>query len=124
MFLPAFHNLGQVHENSLLKVTLDQITDGRLKFVELEPHVDTVVIGRGQESKKYTIYSGKRNMEAHLKKQFPNDAKAVEKLFKIMKVSNLLIASVCLCCLDTSHCICRFLFPKRFARRRSICCAC
>lgn len=90
----GFHNLGQVHENSLLKVTLDQITDGHLKFVELEPHVDTVVIGREQEAKKYTIYSGKRNMEAHLKKQFPNDAKAVEKLFKIMKVC-CFCASVC-----------------------------
>ncbi|XP_056585662.1 inactive all-trans-retinol 13,14-reductase-like [Triplophysa dalaica] len=102
----AFHNLGQVHENSLLKVTLDQITDGRLKFVELEPHVDTVVIGRGQASKKYTIYSGKRNMEAHLKKQFPNDAKAVEKLFKIMKI-----------CTKKIHMLCMLkLIPLWFAR--------
>lgn len=90
MFPPALHHLGQVHENSLLKVTFDQITDGQLKFAELEPHVDTVVIGKGQDARKYTIYSGKRNMEAHLKKQFPNDANAVEELFKITKVVYLL----------------------------------
>nr|XP_055024901.1 inactive all-trans-retinol 13,14-reductase [Misgurnus anguillicaudatus] len=102
----AFHGLGQVHENSLLKVTFDQITDGQLKFAELEPHVDTVVIGKGQEAKKYTIYSGKRNMEAHLKKQFPNDAKAVEELFKITKI-----------CTEKIHMLCMLkVFPLWFAR--------
>ena len=37
--------MGQVHENSILKIAFDQITDGQLRFAELDPHVDTVVIG-------------------------------------------------------------------------------
>ena len=78
--------MGQVHENSILKIAFDQITDGQLRFAELDPHVDTVVIGTGKRRKEYTIYSGKRQMEAHLKKQFPNDTKAIEEFFKIMKV--------------------------------------
>ena len=84
----AFHYVGQVHENSFLKIAFDQITDGQLCFAELDPHVDTVVIGMGKQYKQYTIYSGKRQMEAHLKKQFPNDTKAIEEFFKIMKVLN------------------------------------
>lgn len=78
--------MGQLHENGFLKVALDLITDGQVHFAEQDAHVDTVVIGKGKQRKEYTIYSGKRQMEAHLKKQFPNDTKAVEELFKIMKV--------------------------------------
>ncbi|KAL7845799.1 hypothetical protein AOLI_G00239910 [Acnodon oligacanthus] len=68
----------KLHENSLLKIVLDQITDGQLQFAELDPHRDTVVIGRGDGRREYTIYTGKRQMEAHLKKQFPNDTRAAE----------------------------------------------
>lgn len=65
---------------------MDQITEGQLQFVELDKHFDTVVIGTGEKSKKYTIHSGKTEMEEHLKEQFPDDAKAVEEFFKFMKV--------------------------------------
>ncbi|KAI4877125.1 hypothetical protein NFI96_026476 [Prochilodus magdalenae] len=94
-FDSAFHYVGQVHENSLLKITFDQITDGQLCFAELDPHVDTVVIGTGKGRKQYTIYSGKRQMEAHLKKQFPNDTKAIEEFFKIMKTCSRKIHLLC-----------------------------
>lgn len=85
-FVKGFHYLGQLHENSFLKIALDLITDGQVHFAEQGSHVDTVVIGKGTQCKEYTIYNGKKQMEAHLKKQFPNDTKAVEELFKIMKV--------------------------------------
>lgn len=65
---------------------MDQITEGQLQFVQLDKHIDTIVIGTGEEVRKYSIYSGKTEMEAHLKEQFPDDAKAVEEYFKIMKV--------------------------------------
>ncbi|KAL0184834.1 hypothetical protein M9458_020530, partial [Cirrhinus mrigala] len=102
----GFHYLGQLHENSFLKVTLDQITDGQVHFAEQSSHVDTVVIGTGTQHKEYTIYNGKKQMEAHLKKQFPNDTKAVEELFKIMKI-----------CSKKIHLLCMLkLFPLWFAR--------
>ncbi|KAL7852673.1 hypothetical protein SRHO_G00184580 [Serrasalmus rhombeus] len=85
-FDTAFHYIGQLHENSLLRIALDQITDGQLQFAELDPQTDTVVIGRGGGHREYTIYTGKRQMEAHLKKQFPNGTWAIEEFFKIMKV--------------------------------------
>ncbi|XP_036413573.1 inactive all-trans-retinol 13,14-reductase-like [Colossoma macropomum] len=94
-FDSAFHYIGQLHENSLLKIALDQITDGQLQFAELDPHMDTVVIGKGDRRKEYTIYTGKRQMEAHLKKQFPNDTRAIEEFFKIMKICSKKIHLLC-----------------------------
>lgn len=43
---PGIHYLGQLHENSLLKVALDQITDGQLQFTRLEQHFDTLLLGQ------------------------------------------------------------------------------
>ncbi|KAF7705160.1 hypothetical protein HF521_020446 [Silurus meridionalis] len=83
----GLHYIGQLHENSLFKIIMDQLTEGQLQFKELDQHFDTVVIGRGEEIRKYTLHSGKTEMEEHLKKQFPDDAKAVEEYFKIMKIS-------------------------------------
>lgn len=82
----GLHYIGQLHEKSLFKIVMDQITEGQLQFVELDKHFDTIVIGSGEKIRKYTIYSGKSEMEKHLKEQFPDDTKAVEEFFKIMKV--------------------------------------
>ncbi|XP_043105532.1 inactive all-trans-retinol 13,14-reductase [Puntigrus tetrazona] len=102
----GFHYIGQLHENSFLKVALDLITDGQVHFAEQGSHVDTVVIGTGPQRKEYTIYNGKKQMEAHLKKQFPNDVKAVEELFKIMKI-----------CSKKIHLLCMLkMFPLWFSR--------
>ncbi|TSK14493.1 All-trans-retinol 13,14-reductase [Bagarius yarrelli] len=86
-FDTGLHYIGQLHENSLFKIVMDQITEGQLQFVKLDKHFDTIVIGSGEKIKEYTIYSGKTEMEEHLKDQFPNDAKAVTEFFKIMKIT-------------------------------------
>lgn len=85
----GLHYIGQLHENGLFKIIMDQITEGQLQFVELDKHFDTLVIDSGEKSRKYTIHSGKTEMEEHLKEQFPDDTKAVEEFFKIMKVVHL-----------------------------------
>ncbi|XP_062859644.1 inactive all-trans-retinol 13,14-reductase-like [Trichomycterus rosablanca] len=86
-FDAGLHYVGQLHENSLFKVILDQITEGQVEFVKLDDHFDTIVIGSGEQQRKYTVWSGKHEMEEHLKKQFPNDQEALEKFFKLMKIS-------------------------------------
>ncbi|XP_012693600.2 inactive all-trans-retinol 13,14-reductase [Clupea harengus] len=82
----GLHYVGQLHENSLIRIAFDQITEGQLEFVTLDQHFDTIHIGLGKEHREYSIYTGKTEMEAHLKKQFPDDTEAVEKFFKVMKV--------------------------------------
>jgi len=83
----GLHYIGQLHENSLLRIAFDQISEGQLEFQELDQHFDTIQIGEGEEKREYTIYTGKTEMEAHLKKQFPDDTAAIETFFNIMKVS-------------------------------------
>ncbi|XP_019901847.1 inactive all-trans-retinol 13,14-reductase isoform X2 [Esox lucius] len=83
----GLHYIGQLHENSLLRIAFDQITEGQLEFVKLNQHFDNLHIGEGREKRLYTVLSGKTEMEAHLKKQFPDDIPAIETFFKIMKVS-------------------------------------
>ncbi|XP_010768974.1 putative all-trans-retinol 13,14-reductase [Notothenia coriiceps] len=83
----GLHYIGQVHENSLLRIAFDQISEGQLEFQKLNQHFDTIMIGQGQEKREYTIFSGKTEMKAHLMKQFPDDTEAIETFFNIMKVS-------------------------------------
>ncbi|XP_076008262.1 inactive all-trans-retinol 13,14-reductase-like [Genypterus blacodes] len=83
----GLHYIGQVHENSMLRVIFDQISDYQLEFKELEQHFDTIQIGMGEEKREYTMLSGKTVMKTHLMRQFPYDTEAIEAFFKIMKMS-------------------------------------
>ncbi|XP_077595177.1 inactive all-trans-retinol 13,14-reductase [Stigmatopora nigra] len=83
----GLHYIGQLHENSLLRIIFDQLSEGQLEFQELNQHFDTIQIGLGDEQREYTMVSGKNQMKAHLVKQFPDDAEAIETFFKIMKIS-------------------------------------
>jgi len=90
------NHIGQLHENGLFRIIFDQISEGQLEFQQLEEHVDTIQIGEGEEMREYTILSGKTQMEAHLKKQFPDDEDAVETLFKVMKVASTKVYYLCM----------------------------
>lgn len=84
----GLHYFGQLHENGLLKVAMDQITEGQLEYVELPQHFDSIVIDDSEKRRDYAILSGKTEMEQNLKKYFPDDGKAVEEFFKMMKVEH------------------------------------
>ncbi len=86
----GLHYFGQLHENGLLKVAFDQLTEGQLEFVELPQHFDSIVIDDDEKRRDYAVLSGKTEMEQNLKKHFPDDVKAVEEFFKIMKVERLI----------------------------------
>ncbi|XP_068193389.1 all-trans-retinol 13,14-reductase-like [Antennarius striatus] len=81
----GIHYLGQLHENSLLRVALDQITEGQLQFTQLEQHFDTVLLGQPDQRREYHIHSGKTEMAAGLKKQFPGEEKAIDEFMRLMK---------------------------------------
>uniref|UniRef100_A0A3B4A526 Amine oxidase domain-containing protein n=1 Tax=Periophthalmus magnuspinnatus TaxID=409849 RepID=A0A3B4A526_9GOBI len=88
----GIHYLGQLHQNSLLKVALDQITDGQLQFQRLEEHFDTLILGQAEQRREYHIHAGKTEMAASLKKQFPGEEKAIDEFMRLMKVRTPLIA--------------------------------
>ncbi|KPP64200.1 putative all-trans-retinol 13,14-reductase [Scleropages formosus] len=83
----GLHYIGQLHENSLFRIAIDQITEGQLELVKLDQHFDTIIIGTGDKCRDYHIYTGKTEMAERLKEQFPDDTKAIDAFFKIMKIS-------------------------------------
>ncbi|KAM4530065.1 all-trans-retinol 13,14-reductase-like [Odontesthes bonariensis] len=84
----GIHYLGQLHENSMLKVALDQITEGQLQFTKLEQHYDTVLLGQPDQRREYHIHAGKTEMAACLKKQFPEEEEAIDEFMRLMKLSS------------------------------------
>ncbi|XP_032443342.1 all-trans-retinol 13,14-reductase-like [Xiphophorus hellerii] len=84
----GIHYLGQLHENSLLRVALDQITEGQLQFVKLEQHYDTVLLGPPGHCREYHIHAGKTEMADSLKKQFPEEEEAIDEFMKLMKYAS------------------------------------
>uniref|UniRef100_W5N617 Amine oxidase domain-containing protein n=1 Tax=Lepisosteus oculatus TaxID=7918 RepID=W5N617_LEPOC len=83
----GLHYLGQLHENSLLRVAVDQITEGQLQFAQLEQHFDTVIIGEKEARRHYHIHSGKTEMAESLRRQFPHDTEAVDEFMRLMKIA-------------------------------------
>jgi len=90
------NHMGQLHENGLLRIIFDQISEGQLEFQELDPLVDTVQIGLGEEKREYHIHSGKTEMAESLKRQFPNDEDAIDTFVKVIKISALKIYYLCM----------------------------
>ncbi|XP_060882825.1 all-trans-retinol 13,14-reductase-like [Labrus mixtus] len=84
----GIHYLGQLHENSMLRVALDQITDGQLQFTRLEQHFDTLILGQHDKRREYHIHAGKTEMAASLKKQFPGEEDAIDEFSRLMKVAS------------------------------------
>ncbi|XP_029613347.1 all-trans-retinol 13,14-reductase [Salmo trutta] len=81
----GIHYLGQLHENSMFRVALDQISEGQIQFTRLEQHFDTLILGQGEDRRDYHILSGKTEMAESLKRQFPHDVEALNEYFKYMK---------------------------------------
>ncbi|XP_038836277.1 all-trans-retinol 13,14-reductase-like [Salvelinus namaycush] len=81
----GIHYLGQLHENSMFRVALDQISEGQIQFTRLEQHFDTLILGQGEDRRDYHILSGKTEMAESLKRQFPDDVEALNEYFKYMK---------------------------------------
>ncbi|XP_041736774.1 inactive all-trans-retinol 13,14-reductase-like [Coregonus clupeaformis] len=81
----GIHYLGQLHENSMFRVALDQISEGQIQFTRMEQHFDTLILGQGEDRRDYHILSGKTEMAESLKRQFPDDVEALNEYFKYMK---------------------------------------
>ncbi|XP_075999201.1 all-trans-retinol 13,14-reductase-like [Genypterus blacodes] len=84
----GIHYLGQLHVNSLLRVALDQITEGQLQFTRLEQHFDTVILGQPDQRREYHIHAGKTEMGTSLKKQLPGEEAAIDELMRLMKLAS------------------------------------
>ncbi|NXR09375.1 RETST reductase, partial [Semnornis frantzii] len=80
----GIHYVGQMHEGSMLRVALDQLTDGQLCWHRLPDPYDEVTLG----TRRYQLRSGKTTFVTALEEQFPEDKEAIREFMKISKVGH------------------------------------
>lgn len=74
--------MGEVHENGMTRMIMDQLTDGQLDWVRLEDPYDVITLG----DKDYELYSGKQAFVEELERQFPNEKKAIKEFMRLSSV--------------------------------------
>ncbi|NWQ99919.1 RETST reductase, partial [Paradoxornis webbianus] len=80
----GIHYVGQLHEGSLLRVALDQVTDGQLCWHRLPDPYDEVTLG----TRRYHLRSGKVAFVTALEEQFPEEKAAIREFMRLSKVAS------------------------------------
>ncbi|XP_032629295.1 all-trans-retinol 13,14-reductase isoform X2 [Chelonoidis abingdonii] len=81
----GIHYIGQLGERSLMRFLVDQLTEGQLQWSKMPSVFDAVVLGEPGNGKTYRLYSGNKEYVEGLKKQFPDEAVAIEKFVRLVK---------------------------------------
>ncbi|XP_030407747.1 all-trans-retinol 13,14-reductase isoform X4 [Gopherus evgoodei] len=81
----GIHYIGQIGERSLMRFLVDQLTEGQLQWSKMPSVFDAVVLGEPGNAKTYCLYSGNKEYVEGLKKQFPDEAVAIEKFVRLVK---------------------------------------
>ncbi|XP_010177571.1 PREDICTED: putative all-trans-retinol 13,14-reductase, partial [Mesitornis unicolor] len=84
----GIHYVGQMHEGSMLRVALDQLTDGQLCWQRLPDPYDEVVLGH----RRYQLRAGKATFAATLEEQFPAEKEAIKEFMRISKMMSRHVA--------------------------------
>nr|XP_009685372.1 PREDICTED: MAGUK p55 subfamily member 2 [Struthio camelus australis] len=77
------HYVGQMHEGSMLRVTLDQLTDGQLVWQRLGDPYDVVCLG----ARQYQLRASKAIFAAALEEQFPAEKEAIGEFMRLSKLA-------------------------------------
>ncbi|XP_062993766.1 all-trans-retinol 13,14-reductase-like [Elgaria multicarinata webbii] len=75
------HYLGQMHENGMARVIMDQLTGGQLDWVRLEDPYDIITFG----DKDYQLFSGRAFVE-ELERHFPEEKEAIKEFMRLSKI--------------------------------------
>lgn len=84
----GIHYIGEMHrDKAVLKQLFDYVTDGELKWADMGPVYDRIVIG----DKTYDFPKGTTNFKNKMKEYFPDEADAIDKyidlVFEVSKAS-------------------------------------
>ncbi|XP_078280635.1 all-trans-retinol 13,14-reductase-like [Rhinoraja longicauda] len=82
----GIHYVGELHEQSLLRTLVDQITDGQLEWVKMDDVFDHVVLGEHHSRRTYQICSGEKHYQHCLQSQFPEENEAIDKYLRLIKM--------------------------------------
>ncbi|NWT76120.1 RETST reductase, partial [Prunella himalayana] len=82
----GIHYVGQMQEGSLMRLLVDQLTEGQLEWAPFLTTYDVVVLGDPQGAgKTFYIHSGTREYFQRLKEQFPGEAAAIDEFRRLVK---------------------------------------
>nr|XP_038024528.1 all-trans-retinol 13,14-reductase-like isoform X2 [Anas platyrhynchos] len=88
----GIHYVGQMHEGSMLRVALDQLTDGQLRWQRLPDPYDEVTLG----PHRYQLRAGKATFAAALEEQFPAEKEAIREFMRLSKMASRHVALLAL----------------------------
>uniref|UniRef100_A0A493TRE9 RETST reductase n=1 Tax=Anas platyrhynchos platyrhynchos TaxID=8840 RepID=A0A493TRE9_ANAPP len=88
----GIHYVGQMHEGSMLRVALDQLTDGQLRWQRLPDPYDEVTLG----PHRYQLRAGKATFAAALEEQFPTEKEAIREFMRLSKMASRHVALLAL----------------------------
>uniref|UniRef100_A0A669QF41 Uncharacterized protein n=1 Tax=Phasianus colchicus TaxID=9054 RepID=A0A669QF41_PHACC len=88
----GIHYVGQMHEGSMLRVVLDQLTDGQLCWQRLPDPYDEVALG----PRCYQLRAGKAAFVAALEEQFPEEKEAIREFMRLSKLASRHVALLAL----------------------------
>ncbi|KAI6072666.1 All-trans-retinol 13,14-reductase-like protein [Aix galericulata] len=88
----GIHYVGQMHEGSMLRVALDQLTDGQLRWQRLPDPYDEVALG----PRRYQLRAGKAAFAAALEEQFPTEKEAIREFMRLSKMASRHVALLAL----------------------------
>ncbi|KAM8947882.1 all-trans-retinol 13,14-reductase-like [Pelodytes ibericus] len=77
----GIHYVGQMHDGGMLRVIMDQLTEGQLQWNRLDDQYDSIILGQHV----YQLHAGKKEFPITLKKQFPGEEEAIDKFVALMK---------------------------------------
>ncbi|XP_042327453.1 all-trans-retinol 13,14-reductase [Sceloporus undulatus] len=81
----GIHYVGQMQEGSILRMMIDQLTDGQLQWAKMDSPFDTLILGDPEGGKRYYLHSGEETYIQELKKQFPGEEAAIDAFVRLIK---------------------------------------
>ncbi|KAM6113260.1 all-trans-retinol 13,14-reductase [Phoenicopterus ruber ruber] len=84
-FDTGIHYVGQMQEGSIIRFTVDQLTEGQLEWARLPAAYDAVVLGEPGRGRTYRVSSGKEEYFRGLKEQFPGEEAAIDEFERLVK---------------------------------------
>lgn len=75
------HYIGEVHKPSTLRRVFDVISQGRLKWAEMQPEYDRIILGDDE----YSFIAGRDNFANHLKDKFPGEEQVIDDYIALIR---------------------------------------
>eukprot|EP00095_Tigriopus_kingsejongensis_P004126 snap_masked-scaffold122_size333723-processed-gene-2.17 protein:Tk04126 transcript:snap_masked-scaffold122_size333723-processed-gene-2.17-mRNA-1 annotation:"hypothetical protein BRAFLDRAFT_119025" len=81
----GIHYIGELGDGQLNRTLVDQLTEGQLDWIRLDPTHDIVSIGYNLADRvNYPVVSGPENWKNVLKERFPDETVAVDEFFRLL----------------------------------------